>query len=142
MKKTTWIKIAQLSVTTIPPVAVLCCYFPHFIKTTGTTISAAGLLVIIILACILKDQTKKWFSTPSAFKICVVIFVLSVIAVNLGQEMLIISATGLASGACGVPFDMWYKHETAPTTNDEMIDALKDFIKENKNEESVSDENN
>lgn len=105
-KKTTWIKISQLLVTAVPPVAVLCVKFPEFIKTTGASISAAGLLVGIILALIFRDQTKKLFQTPSAFKTCLIVFLLSLIAVNLGEQCLWISSTALISGACGVPLQM------------------------------------
>lgn len=139
MKKTTWIKTAQIGVTAVPPVVVLGCYFPDFIKNTGTSISAAGLLVAIILICIFRDQTRQWFSTPSAFKTCLVVFALSLIAVNIGEQLLVISATGLVSGACGVPLEIWYKHETKPADTDDLIDALKDYVKGDvKNEEEKS----
>lgn len=140
MKKTTWIRIAQVLVTAVPPVVVLCCRFPDFIKDTGTTISAAGVLVAVILACIFRDQTKKIFQTPSAFKICLCVFLLSLIAVNLGEQMLEISATALVSGACGIPLNMWYNHLTKPATTDDMLEAIKGLVKENKDEKS--DESN
>lgn len=143
MTKANWIKTAQIAVTAVPPVVVLCCYFPDFIKDTGTTISAAGLLVAIILACIFRDQTKKLFQTPSAFKICLCVFILSLIFVNLGEQMLVISTTALISGACGVPLNMWYNHETKPATTDDLLDAMQDFVKgDNVNEKQKSDENN
>ena len=143
MKKATWIKIAQILVTAVPPVAVLCCYFPDFVKDTGTSISAAALLVLIILMCIFKDQTKKFFQTPSAFKICLVVFVLSLIAVKLGNQMLIISATALISGACGIPLGIWYNFETKPATTDDVVNVLQDLVKgkEDETEQQKSDEN-
>ena len=139
-KKTTWIKIAQVAVTGLPPVIVLCMNFPVFIESTGKTISAAGILVAIILALIFKDATKKIFATPSAFKTCLIVFLVSLIAVNLGAQMLQISATALVSGACGIPLNMWYNHLTKPATTDDMLDAIKGLVKENKNEKS--DESN
>lgn len=142
MKKTTWIRIAHIGVTAVPPVVVLCCYFPDFIKDTGTTISAAGVLVAIILACIFRDQTKKIFQTPSAFKTCVCVFLLSLISVNLGQQMLIISATALISGACGIPLNMWYNHETQPATTDDIVEALEGLVKEKNDEKKQPDGNN
>lgn len=134
-KKTTWIKIAQVAVTGIPPVIVLCMNFPVFIESTGKTISAAGILVAIILALIFKDATKKIFATPSAFKTCLIVFLVSLIAVNLGTQMLQISATALVSGACGIPLGMWYNHETKPATTDDIVDALEKIVKEKGNEE-------
>ena len=95
----------------------------------------------IILALIFKDATKKIFATPSAFKTCVVVFLVSLIAVNLGAQMLQISATALVSGACGIPLGMWYNHETKPATTDDVVEALKDIVKEKGNEKK-SDENN
>lgn len=135
MKKTTWIKIAQIGVTAIPPVVVLCCRFPVFVKDTGTTISAAGLLVAVILACIFKDQTKKLFQTPSAFKICLCVFLLSVVAVSLGQQMLEISATALISGACGVPLNMWYNALEKPETTDDLLEGIKNLLKKGDSED-------
>lgn len=142
MKKTTWIRIAHIGVTAVPPVVVLCCYFPDFIKDTGTSISAAGLLVAIILACIFRDQTKKIFQTPSAFKTCLCVFLISLISVNLGQQMLVISATALISGACGIPLNMWYNHETQPATTDDIVEALEGLVKEKNDEKKQPDDNN
>lgn len=141
MKKTTWIKIASVAVTAIPPVVVLCVNFPVFVERTDKAISAASILVALICACIFKDATKKIFEQPSAFKICLFVFIFSYIAVSLGEQMLQISATALISGACGVPLNMWYNHETAPATADDMIDALKNLVKENDNEEKQHNEN-
>lgn len=142
MQKATWIKIAAVGVTAIPPVVVLCLNFPVFVERTDKAISAAAILVAIICACIFKDATKKIFSTPSAFKICVICFILSYIAVSLGEQILQISATALVSGACGIPLNMWYNHETKPATTDDMIEALKDLTKENKDGEQKSNESN
>ena len=139
--KATWIKVAQVGITALPPVIVLCVNFPVFIESTGKSISAAGILVAIILALIFKDATKKIFATPSAFKTCLIVFLISLIAVNLGTQMLQISATALVSGACGIPLGMWYNHETKPATTDDIVTALQDLVKEKGNEEK-SDENN
>lgn len=146
IKKTTWIKAAAISVAAIPPIVVLCLNFPIFVERTDKAISAAALLVAIICACIFKDATKKIFQTPSAFKICVIAFILSYISVSLGEQILQISATALISGACGIPLNMWYNYETKPATTDEMIDAIKELVKPNeggeKNEENKLDESN
>ena len=135
MKKTTWSKIAAIAVAAVPPIVVLCVNFPVFVARTDKAISAAGLLVAVICACIFKDATKKIFQQPSAFKICLFVFIFSYISVTLGEQMLQISSTALISGACGVPLNMWYNHETAPATTDDMIDALKDLVKEKDDEE-------
>lgn len=134
MKKTTWIKIAAVCVAAIPPVVVLGINFPVFIERTDKAISAASLLVAVILACVFKDATKKFFQTPSAFKICLIVFIFSYIAISLGEQMLQISGTALISGACGIPLNMWYNFETQPATTDDMIDAMKNLLKENEDE--------
>ena len=141
MKKSTWIKIAQVGITAIPPVVVLCMNFPVFIESTGKSLSAAGILVAVVLALIFKDATKKIFATPSAFKTCLIVFLLSLIAVNLGTQMLQISATALLSGACGIPLGMWYNAETKPATTDDIVSELQKLVKE-KDDEEKSDENN
>ena len=140
-KKAFWIKFSQVCVTAIPPVVVLCVNFPVFVESTSKSISAAGILVAIILALIFKDATQKIFSTPSAFKTCIFVFLLSLIAVNLGEQMLQISATALVSGACGIPFGMWYNAETKPATTDDIVTELQKLTKEKVNEEK-SIENN
>lgn len=140
-KKAFWIKFVQVIVTAVPPVVVLCLNYPVFVESTSKTISVAAVLVAIILALIFKDATKKIFATPSAFKTCLIIFLLSLIAVNLGHQMLQISATALVSGACGVPLGMWYNSVTKPATSDDIVNALKDIVKEKDNEKK-SDESN
>lgn len=143
MKKTTWIKLAAVGVSAVPPVVVLCWNFPIFLQDTGKTISAAAILVALICACIFKDATKKIFQTPSAFKICVFVFIISYMAVSLGEQLLVISTTALISGACGVPLNMWYNYETKPATTDELMDGMKELLKENAGDEKgKSNENN
>lgn len=139
-KKTTWIKVSQILVTAVPPVVVLCAKFPEFIKSTGTSISAAGLLVAIILACIFRDQTKKLLvDKPSAFKTCLIVFIISLIAVNLGEQCLWISSTALISGACGVPLQMWYNYETKPESTDDILKGIKNLLKSNSSGSEDSD---
>lgn len=144
MKKATWIKLASTLVAAAPPVIVLCLNFSVFTERADKAISAAALLVAIICACIFKDATKKIFEMPSAFKTCVIMFVLSYVAVTLGEQILQISATALISGACAIPLNMWYNYETKPASTNEMITALKALVgKEKKDEENrQSDENN
>jgi hypothetical protein len=86
--KTTLIKIASVIVAGVPPVVMLCCNMPIFVQQTSKALSAAALLVVGILALIFKDATSKFFQTPSAFKTCFVVFVLSLISVNLGEQRL------------------------------------------------------
>ena len=140
MKKATWIKIAATGVAAVPPVVVLLINMPVFIQNTGKSLSAASIFVILILALIFRDATKKFISTPSAFKTCLIVFILSLIAVNLGEQMLQISATALVSGACAVPLNMWYNNETKEATTDDVVNALKDLIKE-KDDEGADEEN-
>lgn len=141
-KKTFWIKAAQVAVTAIPPVVVLCVNFPVFLESTGKSISAAGVLVALILAMIFKDATKKIFTTPSAFKTCIFVFLISLVAVNLGAQMLQISATALVSGACGIPLGMWYNAETQPATTDDIVKELKNLTNKGEGNEKKSDETN
>lgn len=142
IKKSTWIKTAAIAVTAVPPIVVLCLNFPVFVERTDRAISAAALLVAIICACIFKDATKKLFQTPSAFKICIIAFVLSYISVSLGEQILQISATALISGACGIPLNMWYNYETKPATSDDMINAIKDLVKTEGGENSEENKPN
>lgn len=139
MKKTTWIKIAAVGVQAIPPVVVLLVNTPVFIERTDKAISAAAILVAVILALIFKDATKKIFQTPSAFKTCLFCFLFSLIAVSLGEQILQISATALISGACAVPLNMWYNNETKPATTNDIVKAIEDLVKENTDENNNKD---
>lgn len=134
MKKSTWIKIAATGVQAVPPVVVLLVNAPVFIERTDKAISAAAILVAVILALIFKDATKKIFSMPSAFKTCLICFLFSLVAVSLGEQMLQISATALISGACAVPLNMWYNNETKPATTDDILNALEGLVKESPDE--------
>lgn len=139
MKKSTWIKIAAVSVQAVPPVVVLLANAPVFIQRTDKAISAAAILVAVILALIFKDAVKKIYQTPSAFKTCLVCFLFSVIAVSLGEQIMQISATALISGACAIPLNMWYNNETKPATTDDIVTAIESLVKENKNENDNKD---
>lgn len=134
MRKSTWIKLAAVGVQAVPPVVVLLVNAPVFVERTDKAISAAAILVAVILALIFRDATKKIFQTPSAFKTCLICFLFSLIAVSLGQQMLQISATALISGACAVPLNMWYNNETKPATTDDIVKALEGMVKESKDE--------
>lgn len=136
MKKSTWIKIFAVIVQAVPPVVVLLLNAPVFIERTDKAISAAAILVAVILALIFRDATRKIFDTPSAFKTCLFCFLFSLIAVSLGEQLLYISSTALISGVCAIPLNMWYNHETKPATTNEIIDELEKMVKEK------SDENN
>ena len=134
MKKSTWIKIFAVAVQAVPPVIVLLVNAPVFIERTDKAISAAAILVAVILALIFRDATRKIFETPSAFKTCLFCFLFSMIAVSLGEQIMYISGTALISGVCAIPINMWYNHETRPATTNEILDALEDMVKENANE--------
>ena len=134
MKKSTWIKIFAVAVQAVPPVIVLLVNAPVFIERTDTAISAAAILVAVILALIFRDATRKIFETPSAFKTCLFCFLFSMIAISLGEQIMYISGTALISGVCAIPINMWYNHETRPATTNEILDALEDMVKENANE--------
>lgn len=134
MKKSTWIKLAAVTTQAVPPVVVLLLNAPVFIERTDKAVSAAAILVAVILALIFRDATKKIFQTPSAFKTCLICFLFSLIAVSLGTQILEISATALISGACAIPLNMWYNNETKPATTDDIVKALEEMVKENKDE--------
>ncbi len=138
MKKTTWIKLAAIGVQAVPPVVVLLVNAPIFIDRTDKAISAAAVLVAVILALIFKDATKKIFQTPSAFKTCVICFLLSYVSVTLGQQILEISATALISGACAIPLNMWYNNLTQPATTDDVVKALENLVKEKNTDDKSS----
>lgn len=127
-KKAIMIKISAICVQVVPVITALCLYAPVFVKRTESTISAAAILVAIICALIFKDATKKFFSAPSGFKTCLIAFLLSLIAVNLGQQILVISSTALVSGVVATPLNLWYNNETGTASNDKILKSIQGMM--------------
>lgn len=136
IQKATWVKVAEVGVQTIPPVVTLLAMGPAFVTKTTTAISAAALLVGLIVALVFKDATKKFFTSQPAFKTTLVAFLFSLIAVSLGQQILIVSGVALVANGCSVPLHMWYDSLTRPITSDEMLNSLEVMVKENKANEN------
>ncbi len=131
-KKATVIKIIATALQIIPVLVALGVNAPIIVSRWDKTVSVAAIVVIIILACIFKDATKKFISTPSAFKFSLAIFIISLLALSLGEQLLIISATSLISGLVVLPLNMWYNYLTRPVTAEELKKIM-----ENNNEESI-----
>lgn len=125
-KKAFWIKFAQVLITAVPPVVALVLMFPDFLYVKKA-ISAAAFVVIIVLLCIFKDALKRIVSLPSGFGFCLIVFVFSLISLNIGEQLLIMSGICMVSGLLGMPFDMWHKHVTRPPTKDETYEMLKEM---------------
>ena len=131
-KKATVIKIIATALQIIPVLVALGINAPIIVSRWDKTVSVAAIVVIIILACIFRDATRKFISTPSAFKFSLVIFISSLLALSLGEQLLIISATSLISGLVVLPLNMWYNYLTRPVSAEELKNML-----ENNNEESI-----
>ena len=131
-KKATIIKIVATILQIVPVLVALGLNAPVIVSRWDKTVSVAAIIVIIILALIFKDATRKIISTPSAFKFSLFIFITSLRALSLGEQLLIISATSLISGICCIPLNMWYRYLTRPVTAEEMREIM-----ENNNEKSV-----
>lgn len=131
-KKAMTIKIIATVLQIIPVLVALCINAPIIVSRWDKTVSVAAIVAFIIIACIFKDAVKKFISTPSAFKFSLMIFILCLISLSLGEQLLIISATSLLSGLVCLPLNMWYNYLTRPITTEEMKEIL-----ENNDEKSI-----
>jgi len=131
MKKTTWLKTAIVSLQTIPVTLVTLYNFPVFVEQASTGIAAVGALLGLFLALIFRENFKEFFKTPSTFKISLVIFLLSLIAVNIGEQFLVISGTVVASTLVSTPLTTIYENVKSDDNKSKILDDLKGLVDKN-----------
>lgn len=92
------------------PIITLLCCGDFITKTPESTISATGIIAILLACLLLKDKIAENFKVPSAFVISIVGLVLILLVENLLQPMKIVFiTTALASGVDEVTFKKVYK---------------------------------
>lgn len=128
-KKAIFVRILEVLVRILPPLITLICYGDVIIARADRTISVAAIFVMLIVFLVFRDVRKKIFDTPSAFKIMLFVFIISILGYILGEQMFWISATGLVGSIVAIPLNIWYKKLTRPATKDELIKALEGMSK-------------
>lgn len=132
-KKATIIKVIATILQIVPVLIALGFCGPAIISRWDKTLSVAAIVAIIIIILIFKDATKRFISTPSAFKFSIAILIFVLIAMSLGEQLLIISVSSVISGIICLPLNMWYNYLVRPLTSEEM----KTIMENNNDEKSI-----
>lgn len=91
------------------PIAVLCTQFDFFIQRSETTVSAIGIIALIIGAVSFKDALLKFFKTPTALKLWLIVFVFAVLVEPIIYQMKVVAMFGLAAQGICIPIDILAK---------------------------------
>ena len=127
MKKSTKIRIASLIVFLTPVLAGAIYCAPLIVQRWDKCLSFAGIVVAIIIFVAFKDAAKRFLSTPTLLKTSIICVIISLLAVSLGQDLLILSACALAGALLSLPFVIWYNMEIRPPTNKEVMEQFKEL---------------
>lgn len=88
------------------PLAATVSQFDFFVQRSDTTISAIGIIALIIGAVSFKGAVIKFFKTPTALKLWLVFFVLAVLVEPIIYQVKIIAIFGLAAQGVCIPIDL------------------------------------
>lgn len=116
------------------PIAVLCTQFDFFVQRSETTVSAIGIIAVIIGAVSFKDALIKFFKTPTALKLWLVVFVFAVLIEPIIYQFKIVALFGLAGQGISIPLDLLSKKFDPPKTN--LEDLAGQVAEAMKNEKS------
>ena len=119
-KKAKIIKAIAIIIQVVPLLVVLGIYSPVLVSRWDKALSISAIIVIILLAMIFRDATKKILQRPSGFLFSGIIFVLCMISNSIGDQLLVISATSLISGLIALPFNVWFNSLTRPITKEDL----------------------
>lgn len=129
MKKLGFLKAITMGIQAVPVTIVGLVNFPVFVENTGTALAASGAFIGIFLALIFRDNFKEFFKTPTTFKISLVIFLLSLVAVNIGEQFLLLSGTVVASSLASTPTKIMYENTKNGTVEKKLLEELKGLVK-------------
>ena len=119
-KKAKIIKAIAIIIQVVPLLVVLGIYSPVLVSRWDKALSISAIIIIILLAMIFRDATKKILQRPSGFLFSGIIFVLCMISNSIGDQLLVISATSLISGLIALPFNVWFNSLTRPITKEDL----------------------
>ena len=110
--KATLLHVLGLLICIVPPALSVLEFFPILSETPEKQISTFGVLMLAVCCIPFWRTIKAFFSTPSAWKVWLVIFLASYLLNSIVGELVVISAIGLVSGIAGgavFRLERWYR---------------------------------
>lgn len=93
------------------PITTMLCIGEEFIKTPATSISAVGVVVILIICFFLKDKIADNIKMPSGMVLCIMGFTICVLMHNIIDPMMyVFGISGVVCAIDTVTFRSFYKH--------------------------------
>lgn len=110
--KATLLHVLGLLICIVPPALSVLEHFPILSETPEKQISTFGVLMLAVCCIPFWRTIKAFLSTPSAWKVWLVILLASYLLNSIVGELVVISAIGLASGIVGgavFRIERWYR---------------------------------
>lgn len=119
-KKAKIIKIIALCIQIIPLLLVVGINAPVLVSRWDKALSSSAILVLILLAVIFRDASRRILAKPSGFFISAIVFGLCMMNISIGEELMTVSATSLISSLIAMPLNTWYNYLTRPLSTEEF----------------------
>ena len=101
-RKAFWLKAAGYLFCVLPPVIATLEHFPLWIKEgKSSACSALGILVLLLCLLPFRKGLKAWFSTPSAWKMWLVLWVLLYFTRHLTAGLLAVATVAFPTSILG-----------------------------------------
>lgn len=129
IKKPWKIKALSIAVQILPMLIVTGCYFPFLIKRPTTMISFAAIIVLFIVGLILKDNLMKQFQSLNWTKTCLIVAVISGLAMYVAKPMLIVSLSGICGSIIAYPLEIKYKELLDEAKEKKTLEKFKSVMR-------------
>ena len=104
-RKKLFLNFIGLSVSVLPVLSAILCYFPEWQERGSGTLMSGFVLLLILLALVpLFNVIKAALKTPSAKMLWFVTFVVFFLLSNIADEMTVISFIGFVTNLIGAIF--------------------------------------
>lgn len=129
IKKPWKIKALSIAVQILPMLIVTGCYFPFLIERPTTMISFAAIIVLFIVGLILKDNLMKQFQSLNWTKTCLIVAVISGLAMYVAKPMLIVSLSGICGSIIAYPLEIKYKELLDEAKEKKTLEKFKSVMR-------------
>lgn len=123
------IKALSIAVQILPMLIVTGCYFPFIIQRPATMISFAAIVVLFIVGLILKDNLMKQFQSLNWTKTCLIVAVISGLAMYIAKPMLIVSLSGICGSVIAYPLEIKYKETIDQAKEERTLEKFKSVMR-------------